>query len=57
MSDPCTRHLPTRGPFGPGGPDSAASGVKVRNVVGGITGWAAAGLPVVRDDGSPGAIA
>jgi len=34
-----------------------ASGVTVRNVVGGMTSWASAGLPVVRDDGSPGAIA
>ena len=35
----------------------AAAGVEVRNVAGGMTAWAEAGLPVVRDDGSPGAIA
>ena len=32
----------------------AAAGVDVGNVAGGMTGWAAAGLPVVRDDGSSG---
>jgi len=35
----------------------AAAGVAARNVAGGMQGWAAAGLPVVRDDGSPGAVA
>ncbi len=35
----------------------AAAGIDVRNVAGGMTAWAEAGLPVVRDDGSPGAIA
>lgn len=35
----------------------AKAGVKVRNVAGGMTSWAAAGLPVVRDSGAPGAIA
>lgn len=35
----------------------AAAGVTVRNVEGGMVAWAAAGLPVVRDDGAPGAIA
>lgn len=35
----------------------AQAGVKVRNVAGGMTSWAAAGLPVVRDDGASGAIA
>lgn len=34
----------------------AQPGAKVRNVAGGMTSWAAAGLPVVRDDGAPGAI-
>ena len=32
----------------------AAAGVDVGNVAGGMTAWSAAGLPVVRDDGSPG---
>lgn len=35
----------------------AAAGVRVRNVAGGMAAWMAAGLPVVRDDGSPGAVA
>ena len=35
----------------------AQAGVEVRNVNGGMTAWAAAGLPVVRDDGAPGAVA
>lgn len=35
----------------------AAAGVDVRNVVGGMSAWTAAGLPVVRDDGSPGRVA
>ena len=35
----------------------AQSGVEVRNVAGGMTAWAAAGLPMVRDDGEPGAVA
>jgi rhodanese-related sulfurtransferase len=34
-----------------------AAGFDVRNLAGGMTAWAAAGLPVVRDDGSPGTIA
>ncbi len=29
----------------------------VRNLAGGMTAWAAAGLPVVRGDGTPGEIA
>jgi rhodanese-related sulfurtransferase len=35
----------------------AASGIRARNVAGGMKSWAARGLPVVRDDGSPGAVA
>ena len=35
----------------------AAAGIEVRNVAGGMASWAAAGLPVVRDDGSPGGVA
>jgi rhodanese-related sulfurtransferase len=35
----------------------AAAGVDVRNVAGGMSAWTAAGLPVVRDDGSPGRVA
>lgn len=34
----------------------AREGIDVRNVTGGITAWAGAGLPVVRDDGAPGAV-
>lgn len=34
----------------------AAAGVDVTNVAGGMSSWAEAGLPVVRDDGSPGAV-
>lgn len=34
----------------------AEAGVEVRNVAGGMAAWAAAGLPVVRDDGAPGAV-
>ena len=34
----------------------AAAGVKVHNVAGGMSAWASAGLPVVRDDGSPGRV-
>jgi rhodanese-related sulfurtransferase len=33
-----------------------AAGFDVHNLAGGMTAWAAAGLPVVRDDGSPGTI-
>ena len=33
------------------------AGIEVRNVAGGMTAWAAAGLPVMRDDGTPGAVA
>ncbi len=35
----------------------AAAGMEVHNVAGGMSAWAAAGLPVVRDDGSPGRVA
>lgn len=35
----------------------ARSGVEVRNLTGGMTAWAAAGLPVVGADGRPGTIA
>lgn len=35
----------------------ARAGIEVRNVAGGMAAWAAAGLPVVRDDGTPGAVA
>ena len=35
----------------------AAAGVDVHNVAGGMSAWASAGLPVVRDDGSPGRVA
>ena len=35
----------------------AAAGVDVHNVAGGMSAWAAAGLPVVRDDGSSGRVA
>lgn len=35
----------------------ALAGIKVRNVAGGMTAWAAVGLPVVREDGAPGAVA
>ena len=34
-----------------------AAGVEVSNVAGGMSAWAASGLPVVRDDGAPGAVA
>jgi rhodanese-related sulfurtransferase len=34
----------------------AAAGVDVRNVAGGMSAWASAGLPVVRDDASPGRV-
>ncbi|NMH97014.1 rhodanese-like domain-containing protein [Pseudonocardia acidicola] len=34
-----------------------AAGFGVRNLAGGMTAWANAGLPVVRADGSPGTIA
>ena len=34
-----------------------AVGVNVRDVAGGMTAWAEAGLPVVRDDGAVGAVA
>lgn len=34
----------------------AEAGVEVRNVAGGMSSWASAGLPVVRDDGSPGTV-
>ena len=35
----------------------AEVGVDVTNVTGGMSSWAEAGLPVVHDDGSPGAVA
>ncbi len=35
----------------------AAAGVDVRNVTGGMTAWAAAGLPVVTAAGRPGTVA
>jgi rhodanese-related sulfurtransferase len=35
----------------------AASGIDAVNVAGGMQAWAAAGLPVVRDDGAPGGVA
>jgi rhodanese-related sulfurtransferase len=31
--------------------------VQARNVAGGMAAWSAAGLPVVRDDGTPGVVA
>ncbi len=34
----------------------AQIGYDVRNVAGGMQAWAAAGLPVVRDDGEPGVV-
>ena len=34
----------------------AAAGVDMHNVAGGMSAWASAGLPVVRDDGSPGRV-
>ncbi len=34
----------------------ASAGVKVSNLTGGMTAWAAAGLPVVRSDGGPGTV-
>lgn len=34
----------------------AQAGFEVANMAGGMTAWAAAGLPVVRADGSPGEI-
>ncbi len=35
----------------------AGAGVAARNLSGGLNAWAAAGLPVVRDDGRPGTVA
>jgi rhodanese-related sulfurtransferase len=35
----------------------AAAGVPVHNLAGGMKAWAAAGLPVVTDDGEPGTVA
>jgi rhodanese-related sulfurtransferase len=35
----------------------AAAGVPVHNLAGGMQAWAAAGLPVVTDDGAPGTVA
>ena len=34
----------------------AGVGYDVRNLVGGMDAWARAGLPVVRDDGTPGVV-
>ena len=34
----------------------AAAGIPVHNLAGGMTAWAAAGLPVLTDDGQPGGI-
>ncbi len=34
----------------------ASAGIEVRNVAGGMSAWAAAGLPVVRGDGGPGTV-
>ena len=34
-----------------------AAGVDARNLAGGMVAWAKIGLPVVRDDGSPGTVA
>lgn len=34
----------------------ADAGVDVRNVSGGMSAWQSAGLPVIRDDGSAGAV-
>jgi rhodanese-related sulfurtransferase len=33
-----------------------AAGIDATNVAGGMNAWTAAGLPVVRDDGRPGAV-
>lgn len=35
----------------------SAAGLDVRNLEGGMSAWAAAGLPVVRSDGAPGQVA
>lgn len=35
----------------------APRGVDIVNLAGGLQAWSAAGLPLVRDDGSPGAVA
>jgi rhodanese-related sulfurtransferase len=35
----------------------ACAGVDVRNMAGGMNAWAAADLPVTRDDGQPGTVA
>jgi rhodanese-related sulfurtransferase len=34
----------------------ATAGIDVRDVAGGMTAWAGAGLPVIRDDGTPGEV-
>ena len=34
----------------------AAAGLEVANMAGGMTAWAEAGQPVVRDDGTPGSV-
>jgi len=33
-----------------------AAGIDATNIAGGMNAWAAAGLPVVRDDGRPGSV-
>ncbi len=49
--------VPQRRPVRAGSADPlAAAGVGVRNVAGGMSEWASAGLPVVRGDGSPGRV-
>jgi rhodanese-related sulfurtransferase len=35
----------------------AATGANVANMVGGMNAWAAAGLPIIRNDGSTGCVA
>ncbi len=37
--------------------EAAEACVDVTNVTGGMSSWVEAGLPVLRDDGSPGAVA
>jgi len=34
----------------------SATGLSVRNMTGGMSAWADAGLPVTRDDGTPGTV-
>jgi rhodanese-related sulfurtransferase len=35
----------------------SVAGVEIRNLAGGMTAWAAAGLPVIRANGTPGVVA